>query len=257
MVVSTKLPTFKKASDARGRSGFDLVLFGPPGVGKTTLAASAQDSQYGKDVLWFDIDGSSDTLSDREDIATAFDPEVTPNPTWQDLRSLVDQLVAAGADSPYKTLVLDTITTIYTNLIMPKVVGSMEAQPQIQDWGKANRLMLKLIADLRTLNSHGINVIFVGHVREEKEIIDAEKGTSRTRYRLAGSPQGRDEILRTVNNVAYYDWDRRYQNRVLYFRPSRQVESVKLRQPLSGNQIPLEMTNPTMDEVLRHVRKAS
>lgn len=255
MVVSNRLPTFKKASDFRGKTGFDLVLFGPPGVGKTTFVATAQDSEYGSDLLWFDIDGSAATLEDRDDIAIWPDRDETPTPTYQQLRAVVDQLIAAGADSPYKTLCFDSLSSIYYDLIVPKVVGSRETQPKIQHWGEANRTLLKLIADLRTLNSHGVNTIFIGHVKEEKEIIDADQGTYAIHVRLAGSPQGRDEILRMVNNVGYYDWDRRIQNRVLKFRRERKVDAPKFRQPRSGEQMPLELINPTMHDVLKYVRK--
>lgn len=256
MVLGNKLPTFKKASSSKGKSGFDLVLFGPPGVGKTTLAATAQESEYGKDVLWFDIDGSPATLEDRDDIAVWPDRDEIPQPSFDQFRKVVDQLIESAADGPFQTWIFDSLSSIYYDMIVPQVVGSRDAQPKIQHWGEANRILLKLIADVRTANAHGVNTIFIGHVKEEKEIIDADTGAFVVNVRLAGSPQGRDEILRMVNNVGYYDWDRRIQNRVLKFRRERRVDAPKFRQPRSGDQMPLELTNPTLDDVLKYVRKA-
>jgi hypothetical protein len=49
MAVLGGLPTFKKAGDFAGATGMDAVIFGPPGIGKTTLLATAQESELGKD----------------------------------------------------------------------------------------------------------------------------------------------------------------------------------------------------------------
>lgn len=255
MAVLAGLPTFRKAGDFAGTTGMDAVIFGRPGVGKTTFVSTAQDSELGKDLLWFDIDNSVVTLEDRDDIAIWPDRSEMPDPTWRDFRKVVDAVVAAGADSPYKTLSFDSISSIYYDLILPKVTGSKEAQPRIQDWGEANRIMMKFMADVMTLNSRGINTIFIGHVQEEREVIDADKGTYITHIRLAGSPQGRNEILRTVGTVGYYDWDRGFKNRELRFSPDRKVDAPKFRQPKSGPQVPDKLVNPTMDDLFKYARR--
>lgn len=254
MTVLGGLPTFKKAGDFAGNTGMDAVIFGPPGIGKTTLVATAQESSLGKDLLWFDVDGSVVTLEDRDDIAIWPDREELPNPTWKDFRKVVDQIVAAGESSPYKTLAFDSLSAIYYDLILPSITGSKEKQPRIQDWGEANRILAKFMADVMTLNPKGIHTIFVGHVKEEQEIID-DKGTAITHVRLAGSPGGRDEILRTVGTVGFYDWDRRFQNRELRFRPDRKVDAPKFRQPKSGQQMPEKLVNPSMDDLFRYARR--
>lgn len=252
-VVSGRLPTFKKASDFRGKKGLNMVLFGPPGVGKTTLAATAADSDFGREVLIFDIDSGIDSIVDRDDVAVWPDREELPIPTWTDFRKVVDQLIAAGGDSPYKTLVFDSLSSIYYELIVPKVVGSREKQPQQNQWGECNRYLVKFLGDVLGLNAYGINIVFIGHVREEQdgEVINV---------RLAGTPQGRDEVLRTVGNVGYYDFDRKDrtgQTRKLLFKSDRRVTGPKFRQPVTGDQMPLEMVNPTMDSILQYVRKTN
>lgn len=259
MAVLGGLPTFKKAGDFAGATGMDAVIFGPPGIGKTTLLATAQDSELGKDLLWFDIDGSVVTLEDRDDIAIWPDREELPEPSWQDFRKMIDQLIkAVKADPknfPYKTWGFDSITAIFYDLIMPKVTGSKEAQPRIQDWGEANRILLKFMSDVMTLNAYGINTIFLGHVQEEKEILDEDKGTYVIHIKLAGSPQGRNEILRTVGTVGYYDWDRRFQNRELRFKPERKIDAPKFRQPKTGPQVPDKLVNPTMGDLFTYARR--
>jgi len=44
------------------------VLFGHGGVGKTTLACTAQDSPFGQDVLLIDVDLGVESVTDRDDI---------------------------------------------------------------------------------------------------------------------------------------------------------------------------------------------
>ena len=259
MAVLGGLPQFKKAGDFAGVVGMDAVIFGPPGIGKTTLMATAQDSELGADVLWFDIDGSVVTLEDRDDIAMWPDRIEDPDVTWQKFRKVVDDVIKAARTNPkafpYKTLIFDSITSIYSDLIIPKVTGSKEAQPHQGQWGEANRIMIKLIGDVKQLNALGIHTIFVGHVTEEKEVIDEQTGAYVIHIRLSGTPKGRDEILRTVGTVGYYDWDRRFQNRELRFKPEKKVDAPKFRQPQSGQQMPDKLVNPTMQDLFKYARR--
>lgn len=248
MAVVGGLPVFAKASDVAGKTGLGLLVFGPPGVGKTTLASTAQDSEYGKDVLIFEIDpAGADSIRDRADIALWPSPDA-PKPSWKDFRTIVDQVVAMGKDSPYKTLVFDSISSIYDDLIKVKVTGSTEKQPQLNQWGECNRYLIKFMMDVLSLNAQGINTIFIGHTREERD-------EDSVLIRLAGTPQARDEILRNVGNVGYYDFDRRKTKRILTLRPQPKVDGPKFRQPMSGNQMPLEFTDPVMHQILEHARK--
>lgn len=254
-LTPASLPQFKMAKDLAGRNGLNALIFGPPGVGKTTLCCTAQDSEHGRDVLLFDIDGGFASVADRDDIAVWPDREELPDPTWKDFRKLIDTMISLGPKAPYKTWILDSTSSIYNDLILPHITGGKDKQPRIQDWGEANRLLVKLIFDVKTMNSYGINTFFIGHIKEEREQIGDKPEDFVTNIRLAGTPGARDEVLRTVNVVGYYGWDRRKTKRILQFRPEARVDGPKFQQPQTGPQMPLEMTDPTMSEILEHARK--
>jgi GTPase SAR1 family protein len=244
------LPVFAKASDVSGKAGLGLLIFGPSGAGKTSLASTAQDSEYGRDVLFFMLDpGGADSIRDREDISLWPSPDA-PKPTWKDFRTVVDQVVAAGKDSPYKTLVFDSISSIYDDLIKVKITGSAEKQPQLNQWGEANRYLIKFMMDVLSLNAQGINTIFIGHTKEERD-------EDTVLIRLAGTPQARDEILRNIGNVAYLDFDARKTKRILKLKPERKIEGPKMRLPQSIKDVPLEYTDPTMHDIFSAWRKTT
>lgn len=238
------LPTFKKASELTGATGLGLLIFGPPGVGKTTLAATAQESELGSDAILFELDPNGfESITD-------VDIPIWPSPedgevTYNDFRAIIDKLVAAKDKGPFKTIILDSISAIYYDLILCKLTGSREKQPTQAQWGEANRIMIKLMMDLLTLTKFGINVIFIGHS------MDSQDEESTIKY-LAGTPKGRDEILRNIGRVGYYDYDRRGEKRILTFKKQRKVEGPKWRQPRTGDQMPLEFTDPTMHDILKY-----
>lgn len=258
-VVSPKgLPVFKTAKQLAGQSGLNTVIFGPPGIGKTTLLCGCQDSELGRNVLLFDIDGGFQSVSDRDDIAIWPDRTDTPDPTWVDFRGLVDKIIAAGTDSPYLTYIFDSVSSIYNDLIIPHVTGGRGKQPALNQWGECTRLMVKLIQDVKTLNALGINTLFIGHVQEDNETVGTGADAyTVTNIRLAITPKARDEILRVINTVGYYGWDAAKKNRVLHFQAQRRVDGPKFQQPQSGPQMPLELKNPSMGEILKYARRGN
>lgn len=244
-VVSAKgFPEFKKLTDADAVPGINMIIFGPPGVGKTTLAVGAQGTELGGNTVLVDVDHGRESVLDVQGVEF-FVPE-----SWAELRGVVDTAMALGADSPYKTWVFDSLTTIYHKLILPKVTGSQTSQVQLQHYGEAQRLLLKLIRDCVDLCEAGINTVFLGHVREEKTSGDILE------IFLNLPEKVRDLAIAEVNHVGYYTRDRKeISKRLLHFEPPRRVNGPKIRQTRTGFNMSLEIENPSMGNIFNELRK--
>jgi len=195
--------------------GANGVIFGPPGIGKTTLASGAV--ALGETVL-IDSDHGRRSVAHVEGLKF-YVPE-----SFKDLRKLLDEAIAQGASSPVRTWIFDSLSSIYYKLVLPHVTGSDTAQVTQPQYGEAERLLSKFVSDTVVLSEEGINTIFLGHVKEESDgdVVNIRMGL----------PQGiRNDILRNVHFVGYYARGRRPEDRVLYFEPpNRRVDGPKQNQ---------------------------
>ncbi len=254
-------PTFANVREDTAITGWNGVIFGPPGVGKTTLAASIKAYMDGK-VLLFDIDAGRESVLDV-DLDYAEPPEllqaraegrdtdgIRRKLTWKELRDYVDTALALKDASPYKTYIFDSLSSIYYELLLPFIVGSETKKVEWPHYQQAQRELTKLVRDAKSLCEYGINTIFLGHVKEEND-------GDITNIRLS-LPQGvRNEILLVVNHVGYLERKKNTETRVLSMTPPRRVDGPKIRQTRSGEQAPLVYEDPTMGKVLEALRKGN
>lgn len=258
VVTPATFPTFATAKDLAQQVGFNGVIFGPPGIGKTTFISGF--ARLGP-MLLFDIDAGRESVLDVDDLYIADRPSVAEARakgddvsgldkkfTWEELRAYLDTALALKGESPYKTYGFDSLSSIYYELLLPKVVGSETKKVEWPHYNEAQRILTKFIRDAKSLCEYGINTVFTGHVKEEN---DGEI----TNVRLA-LPQGvRNEILLAVNHVGYLQRAKNSETRELHFTPPRRVDGPKLRQTRSGKQAPLQLTDPTASTLLENLRR--
>jgi phage nucleotide-binding protein len=242
----------KLASELKGSAGVCMVIFGQGGAGKTTLACTAQDTPHGQDVLLVDVDLGVESVSDRSDIHVMQPTEWKVNTAENmSLYTIASRLKAQGDDVKHiGTVVFDSITAIYEMILKDILKASptpdMPSQPE---YGKANMALQQLLQDMRALSRKGIHVVFICHAKEET----TESGMVLTR--LALTPGVTNAITRIVDHIGFLTMDMTSGNRKLVFKPNPKV-TAKFRQPRTGPQLPLELLNPSMAQIIEHVRKA-
>ena len=212
---------FLKASEVNDAWGVNMLIYGAPGVGKTTFAASAQDSPYGKDVLFIDVEGGVRSIADRDDI-TIFRPD-----SFDDVKS-VFMALKNGELAQFKTVVVDSIgETQALGLRTIMRTAKNPDLPGLQDYGKSNEQIGILIRGLRGLaQAQGVNVVITALAVESK---DENTGAILTRPAL--TPKALELATGAVDMLGYMT-QKKDGTRVLNFQPSTSYMA-KLRQPAS------------------------
>lgn len=160
-----------KASDPVLIERLNICIYGPPGVGKTTLAFTAADP------LLLDTDRGSHRASNRKDIV-----QVT---SWADIVSMTaEELV------PYKTLVVDTagraLDFLTSDIIADNAKMGRGGALTLQGFGV---LKTRFAAWLKMLNTFGKDVILIAHMDEQRsgddivERLDVQGGSKGEIYK--------------------------------------------------------------------------
>lgn len=138
----------KKPAEIVGKETIAALIYGQPGMGKTTLACSAP-----KPVL-LDFDNGVFRIRDEHQVPTV------PIHSWEDAEAALKELEQDGGE--YKTVIVDTASKMIDSIIV-NVCGT--AQPKLNQWGLINA---KFKSFLRAVQSLGKNVVFVAQRESEK-----------------------------------------------------------------------------------------
>lgn len=183
----------------RTGTGHRIVLFGPGGIGKTTLAATAPGP-----VVFFDLDDSLSRLADGlPDPAIVYGAE-----SWDGIR----KALRADAWSQIKTIVIDSATkaeelaVAHTLASVKNDKGATVASIEGYGFGKGYQhvfdTFLPLLADLDSHVRAGRNVILVCH--DCTATVPNPAGDDWIRYepRLQGPSSGKASIRLRVREWA-------------------------------------------------------
>lgn len=162
-----------KANEAIRIDRLNVCLYGPPGLGKTTLAFSADSP------LLLDFDIGVHRAANRKDAVQVRD--------WT-------EVVAMTADdlAEYRTIIVDTVgralDALTTDIIKRNPKDGRGGALTIQGYGK---LKVEFVSWLRALNSYGKDVVLVAHMDEQRrgdeiiERLDVQGGSKGEIYKAA------------------------------------------------------------------------
>lgn len=181
----------KKPNEIEAKKNISMMIYGQPGMGKTTLALSAPGA------VLFDYDGGVNRINAAHQVATL---QVT---CWEETMQALQEVVA---DPTYKTIVIDTLG---------KMVGYIEKWIQLHDveqnkgkrvWTYPNgSLTLKGFGErksqfkmfLNAVMTANRSVVFVAHEKEDRRDDKVVKRAD------AGSDGFAADIFKDLDLVGY------------------------------------------------------
>jgi hypothetical protein len=242
-----RIDPWQPAAEVSEALGWSLALFGMPGCGKTTFSAISG-------ALIIDLEGGTEVIADRKDVMVwpRRDPNTgkVPVPDWDSMERLSNRL--KRGDHPFKVLCFDTVSK-GQKLSLQKVMKQSPTpeQPTQPEYGRANILLGDLIESWCGLaRETGINVVFNVHAEEVKD-----EDTGVVLIRMSVTPGLIKTVYQSVSSIGYLAEDPKTSKRRLLLRNTNKV-TAKFRQPQSGPQLPLEIDNPSLENILAHREKA-
>lgn len=166
------MPSLVTTHEALDR-GMNILIFGEPGSGKTTLACSAADHPKMSKVLVVDVDGGMLSVAGRGDIYRETIDGVVANPKHPTGESLEELLYKFASGDPeyadFKTLVIDTATELQQFNLQEVADKAMKVkkrdnpdQLQMQDYGVSTKQLARIFRGFRDLP---INVVWICHTK--------------------------------------------------------------------------------------------
>lgn len=157
----------KKASQAKKEGNILCIVYGPPGVGKTTLVETLPNP------LLIDLERGFAVLKKDIDVAAC--------DTWKDVTDALTAAVKGG----YESVMIDSITRMI-DLLTEEILKKNNLRIlRIQDYGEIATKITRLVWDLKV--KYKLNVVLVAHATEEA---DTDGGTTYTKPLLSPKSLG-------------------------------------------------------------------
>lgn len=157
MPTATKKPDFDVSPPSQIAPWFSLLPYGPPGVGKTVLAGTAEDNPNTAPVIFLDVEGGTLSLRKRKGL------DVIRIKSVAELVA-VHKKLATENNGYYKTCVVDSLTELQKLDMLDIMKELVQKRPDLdpdvpsqREWGKSIEHMRRIVRAFRDLE---MNTIF-------------------------------------------------------------------------------------------------
>ena len=174
----------KRPSELNVKATLSVLIYGQPGIGKTTLGVSAPDA------VLFDYDGGVQRINGAHQVATL-------QPTsWEDTNAAL--LEIASEMPEIKTIVIDTVGKMldYMSAYIIRTDSKMamrDGSLSLKGYGVRKTMFVNFIKQLALM---GKNVIFIAH---ERETVQGEVTVKRPE--IGGSSA--NDLIKELDLVGY------------------------------------------------------
>lgn len=175
---------FKKPSELTFVSTLSMMVYGQPGIGKTTMALSAPAP------VMFDFDGGVQRVN------VAFQCPTLQVKNWEEAQAAVEELRSGSV--PCKTIIVDTVGKMLdfmSDFLIrnDSKLKQRDGSLNLKGYGARKVMFVNFIRDVSMM---GKNIVFVAHEREEK---DGEMKI--VRPEIGGSSGG--DLMKELDLVGY------------------------------------------------------
>jgi len=174
----------KRPSELNVKATLSVLIYGQPGIGKTTLGVSAPDA------VLFDYDGGVQRINGAHQV-----PTLQPT-SWEDTNAALQEIAQEMPE--IKTIVIDTVgkmldyMSAYIIRTDPKM-AMRDGSLSLKGYGVRKTMFVNFIKQLALM---GKNVIFIAHEREERRGEETFK-----RPEIGGSSA--NDLIKELDLVGY------------------------------------------------------
>lgn len=231
--------------------GLAIGIYGPGGVGKTTLAATITDSQLGTPALYLDARGNPHVISSYGDRI-----DVLPITRFGDVERIRQDIIK-DKEFGYKSVIIDNVSEIWSMDLRDRYGPTTDV-----DWTKHSATTADILQLTRnwvdlTVTGPRVNVVFIFQETPEQRTIRGQKVDSRSEVSFNKALQSHIPTLINFLGRLYQTSDTPPYTRMLSFAPVETVHQAKAQvdpNDPATRDMTLEQYNPSLASILNSVR---